>query len=320
MERNAKALLAKGQDIQVNYNHLGDSEVAPLEKTVAAGWIQDVQLRDDGLWALMKWTDRARAFIQADELRYLSPEFFTEYTNRDTGKPQGPTLVGAALTNTPFLKELPRVAASDTTQAEPSADTKARRMDKKAICAALGLSEDTADDVVLAKLKELTASEKTLKASEHQAGVKLGELQAEKAKLATEVADLKKNLTEVLAEKNKAETKAFIDSLISTGRLEPALRPGVEELAAKHGLDAIKFMEKAPPNSRVNMNETGVEGDKDAGDANSIACRKFEARRDELRKGGMKFSDATKQATKEMPREADIYFSDAAPPKPEARQ
>src|SRR5262245_4771986 len=50
MAANFKALKsATGHELQVNFNHIGGVDVdprAPVESTVAAGWIRDVELRD----------------------------------------------------------------------------------------------------------------------------------------------------------------------------------------------------------------------------------------------------------------------------------
>lgn len=102
-----------GRPVPVDYFHRGETgDDLPLEEKVAAGWISDLQARPDGVWALIGWTERARGYIAADELRYLSPTFTVDGLDRTTGQSQGPTLFGAALLNDPYLKELPRVAAS----------------------------------------------------------------------------------------------------------------------------------------------------------------------------------------------------------------
>lgn len=75
----------------VDYQHqsLGDGE-AP-----AAGWIQDLEARADGLYSRVKWTAKALKQIQAGEFRYYSPVI-------KLTRPMA--LMHAALTNTPALK------------------------------------------------------------------------------------------------------------------------------------------------------------------------------------------------------------------------
>lgn len=54
-------------------------------------------------------TDRARELIKNREYRYVSVAFAKDYPDRKTGEPQGLTLTSVALTNQPFLDELPEI-------------------------------------------------------------------------------------------------------------------------------------------------------------------------------------------------------------------
>ena len=54
-------------------------------------------------------TDRARKLIKSREYRYVSAAFAKDYPDRKTGESQGLTLTSVALTNQPFLDELPEV-------------------------------------------------------------------------------------------------------------------------------------------------------------------------------------------------------------------
>jgi hypothetical protein len=78
----------------------------------AAGWIEQAEVRADGLWLAVAFTDEARAEVRAGAWRYLSPEF-GEWTNPQTGVHHADVLMGAALTNRPFLRDLAPVAASE---------------------------------------------------------------------------------------------------------------------------------------------------------------------------------------------------------------
>jgi hypothetical protein len=54
-------------------------------------------------------TERARELIENREYRYVSAAFAKNYPDRKTGEPQGLTLTSVALTNQPFLDELPEI-------------------------------------------------------------------------------------------------------------------------------------------------------------------------------------------------------------------
>ncbi len=166
--------------LPVDYFHRGASDDTPVanEDKVASGWISDLELRADGLYGLTSWTDKARAHILADELRYVSPTFHPSAKDRRTGKPQGPTLFGAALLNDPYLTELPRVAASSTAAPTSTKHKEKHAMDKKEICAMYGLPEDTDDATLKAHVAKLAAAEAER--------VKLAAANAEQVKLAAE--------------------------------------------------------------------------------------------------------------------------------------
>jgi len=67
------------------------------------------------LWGWYEPTPRARELIQNREYRYISPAIDWGALNKHTGKPQGATLTSVALTNRPFLEELPAIRLAEPT-------------------------------------------------------------------------------------------------------------------------------------------------------------------------------------------------------------
>jgi phage I-like protein len=65
------------------------------------------------LWGWYEPTERARQLLKSREYRYISPAIDWKAQNKLTGKPQGTTLTSVALTNRPFLEELPQIRLSD---------------------------------------------------------------------------------------------------------------------------------------------------------------------------------------------------------------
>lgn len=96
-----------------NYFHRGAKSDASLrnEDKLAAGWVKDMKVDAEGLKLLTRWTPKAKAAILAEELKYPSMEFHENGIDSKTGQPQGPTFYGCALTNNPFLTDLPPVEA-----------------------------------------------------------------------------------------------------------------------------------------------------------------------------------------------------------------
>ncbi len=77
------------------------------------GWSPDHRItRSPDRWILYgryEPTERARKLIKSREYRYVSAAFAKEYPDRKTGESQGLTLTSVALTNQPFLDELPEI-------------------------------------------------------------------------------------------------------------------------------------------------------------------------------------------------------------------
>ena len=107
----------RGADTVIDYEHASAfPELAGGQPIPAAGWISAL---DDGpdadgiLWGSAKFTPRAIRMLKDDETRYLSPEIDWAARDKRSGKPQGATLLSAALTLRPFLDGMPAVALSD---------------------------------------------------------------------------------------------------------------------------------------------------------------------------------------------------------------
>jgi len=73
---------------------------------IAAGWVQQAEVRDDGLWIFVEWTPKAYEAIKNKEYKYFSPEFVDSWTHPKSGQTFSDVLRGGALTNRPFLKDI----------------------------------------------------------------------------------------------------------------------------------------------------------------------------------------------------------------------
>lgn len=134
---------AGSTDLVIDYDHQAVFGAVPgVGGTAkAAGWIKELQARDDGIWGRVEWTAAAATAIKASEYRYLSPVFFHEKT---TGRVLAIRMAG--LTNTPNL-DLVAVAASALFPLDnPTGDS----MDK--ILTALGLAKGTTEDGIVAAI------------------------------------------------------------------------------------------------------------------------------------------------------------------------
>lgn len=318
----AKNYAAMGKPrLAINYFHRGMTEsgdTTPISEKIAAGWITEVELKDDGLHGLVEWTDRARGYILADEITQLSPEFVIDYRNTDTGKSQGPTLLGAALLNDPFLKELPRVAAADYQPAGKA--NEGANVDKAKVCAALGLPADASDEDVmktLAGFVEAAKAKKEEAAKEEQAAKAMADLKdvtvklnEEKATLVGQVKTLSEKVASFEAKEKDAEAEAFVVGLVGK-KITPAMRDSVKKLALTDLALAKSIYEKAP--DVVELGEKGIPGSHGGEDKASlvkVAMDKVEARIADLVKSDpkLKWTQAERIALNEMPKERDVLY------------
>jgi hypothetical protein len=127
-------------EINVDYDHASEMpEVAAGGPVPSAGRIvrldapeaaQGLRGRDQGLgetsnskfqipnprFILYGWfepTERARQLLENREYRFISPAIEWGAKSKRTGQAQGTTLTSVALTNRPFLEELPQIRLSD---------------------------------------------------------------------------------------------------------------------------------------------------------------------------------------------------------------
>jgi phage I-like protein len=99
------------QHLPIDYDHLSISPNRKPGDGKAAGWINDVELRDNAelkrkeLWALIEWNDDARNAIQKNEYRGFSPLFHPNWKEHGGKGELGVTLLGGALTNYQTIPE-----------------------------------------------------------------------------------------------------------------------------------------------------------------------------------------------------------------------
>ena len=89
--------------VLVDFDHFSlDTE----KSSEAAGWISDLESRDTGLWARVRWSDAGLAAVQGGRFRLMSPVFPPPSACEDLGggKIRPVKLVSVALTNEPNIK------------------------------------------------------------------------------------------------------------------------------------------------------------------------------------------------------------------------
>ena len=90
-------------DIPIDYEHQTLQDV----QAPAAGWIKDLILKQDGVYASVEWTEKAAQYLAAKEYRYLSPVVSVRESDR-----KALLLHSAALTNTPAIDGMTAIVNS----------------------------------------------------------------------------------------------------------------------------------------------------------------------------------------------------------------
>jgi len=89
--------------VLVDFDHFS---LDTSQSSEAAGWITELESRDTGLWARVRWSDAGIAAVQGGRFRLMSPVFLPPSQCEDLGggriRPR--ELVSVALTNEPNIK------------------------------------------------------------------------------------------------------------------------------------------------------------------------------------------------------------------------
>jgi phage I-like protein len=115
----------KNDQVVIDYEHASEQpDVARGGPVPAAGWIHQLSVvsgqlsvaKGNGhaeLRAQVEWTPEAEQMIRSGQYRFFSPAIDWNYSDKTTGELQGATLTSGALTNHPFLEELPPIMLTD---------------------------------------------------------------------------------------------------------------------------------------------------------------------------------------------------------------
>ena len=94
-------------DIPIDYEHQTLQDV----QAPAAGWIKDLTMKPDGVYATVEWTEKATEYLAAKEYRYLSPVVNVRESDR-----KALMLHSVALTNAPAIDGMTAIVNSTKTK------------------------------------------------------------------------------------------------------------------------------------------------------------------------------------------------------------
>lgn len=203
---------AYGVDVSIDFDH---------ETREAAGWLKEVYLSEDGtrLYGVVRWTPKGALSLNDREFRYFSPEFTLNFVHPHTGVAHGPTLMGGALVNRPFLKMDAIVGLNE------------KNKKGKSQMETISLSEHTA------KVSELQKNVSELKLSENTLKTEKEKIEAQMVKLSDELKTMKAEI--IKKEADAQHQKLFTDGKINKAQLD-ALKEGkslVDVLSLSEGMN-----------------------------------------------------------------------------------
>ena len=236
--------------LPIDYEHQIIHSLKNGKEAPSAGWMEYFYFTPQGIFADVRWTDKAADYIKNGEYRYISAVFAYD-TDGYVRK-----IFHAALTNTPALDgmEEAMVAVSVNLLQEDNP------MDKKllvALCALFALKADASEADITEKVTALSAAKGDSPVDVLDVYAKLAEKEQSVAALSTQVgnpdpakfvpvdqvvalqADFNALKTSVEADKKEA----LITAALSQGKLAPALKDWARSLSVE-ALSA--YLEKAP--------------------------------------------------------------------------
>ena len=124
----ADAAVPNFAGLLVDFDHFSLDERARSE---AAGWIVNVESRDTGLWANIRWSDVGEEAVKGGRYRFLSPVWArSDCVDLGNGRVRPVRLLNAAVTNDPNLKGIRPLSNSgrdlrpETIDLRPNAEEK----------------------------------------------------------------------------------------------------------------------------------------------------------------------------------------------------
>jgi len=142
--------------VPIDLDHKTDKGVS----SEAAAWITSIELDGDKVMSNVEWTPLGESAVREKRYLYISPTFVGGLRDQ-TDRNLGPALLRAALTNNPFLHDMPAVSldagpvfAQADPDPQPGPDTRSVMSPLTKIALALGLNENADEATCLAAVEQ----------------------------------------------------------------------------------------------------------------------------------------------------------------------
>lgn len=154
--------LKPGEELLIDFDHESHDSA---KRTTAAGWIQNLQARADGLYAQIRLTKSGAEAIKGGDYRFISPVWMANDCEQLDKKRIRPLrLNDAGITNTPNLRGLSPLSNREESRPQHAAEqADLQKEQMKLVATELGLSADASEASVVAAIQGLKNSEKSAK-------------------------------------------------------------------------------------------------------------------------------------------------------------
>lgn len=186
----------------------------------AAGWIEKIEAREDGLWGFVSWTSEGREKIAGRMYRFISPVF----THTKDGEIKA--ILRAGLTNTPAI-EMEAVAASEDTSSDMD-DAEGMRQFVKDLFKALSIDPSTPFEEALEAVRKAVSAPAKAQAS------------------SMPMEDLANMLLSKTREDAAQEAETAVATAMAQGALPPALKDWGTALASSDPKSFRDFVTRSP--------------------------------------------------------------------------
>jgi phage I-like protein len=263
------ALRQRRTPFVIDYEHQTLQTADNGKPAPAAGWFTaaGLEIRNGELWATdVEWTAAAKAAIEANEYRFISPVF--KY-DKSSGVITG--LVNAALTNSPAIDGMEQVLRAAANQFANHQETD---VDPKELRKALGLSEDASDQDVLAACAQLVSERDELKTGNADLETQLAAANQQledtgnpdPAKFAPiqVVNDLRDQVVALSQQVTGDQVDALVTAALSDGRLLPAQKDWATDLGKKDIAALNAYLETATPIVGLRQRQSEADAQREA--------------------------------------------------------
>lgn len=226
------AFKIRSAPLVVDWEHASEHRAPQGLEAPAAGWVDELEVRDGSIWGHVVWTVRAAQQIQNREYRYLSPVFTYR---KDTL--QVVALTSVALTNQPNL-DLQALNRKESPMPLPAA-----------LCQALDLPDTAEVELAVARVQTLNLALNTAQSLAATPPLDKFVPRPDYDLLLARATNAEEKLAELSRTHHAAEVAALVERGLNAGQIAPAVVDYYTAMCGyEGGLEAFKaFLEKAPP-------------------------------------------------------------------------